>query len=359
MSVFKTRNFESPNFWQKIMGKQPKENGLVALQNLLATRPIYAISEVDVQQAIAPYDFNLHKDMQDEVHGLYRRYLEHCLKDHHLDDEELRHLKHLKYLLGLSDLEVQQLHRQVSIAHYRDELRSVLKDHKIDAQERKFLQELEEQLHLPEDLRREIYRETATERYRHLLEEVTADKRLSPSDQKKLRQLAADLNVDVTFDKPTQQQLERYRLLWQIEQGELPTIEAPIKLHRNEQAIFHVPCDWYELRTITKGVRYSGPTMRVKIAKGLYWRAGQLQTKRIKEDSWQHIDRGDMYLTNKRIIFLGQKANKTLRLNRILDFTAYTDGVELQKDRGRSPFMQFEQEPQLFAMLLEKAIEQY
>lgn len=359
MSVFKTQSMIEPAWWQRLAGIQPRENGLIALENLLASRPLSAISEVDVQQVLAPYEFNLRRDERDAVQELYRRYLRHCLHDRQLSDEEIERLHHLKRLLELNDVEVQQLHRQVGIERYRDELTAIMADGKIDPEERKFLEKLEQTLHLPEDLRKEIYRETATERYRKLLDDSVADKRLSPAEQKKLRELARDLGVAVKFDKPTQQQLERYRLLWQIDQGELPVIDTPIKLYRSEAAHFYASGDWYELRTLRKGVRYSGPTLRIKIAKGLYWRAGQLQTKQIQEDEWKQLDNGTFYLTNKRILFLGHRSSKTLRLNRIVDFSVYQDGLELRKDRGRPVFIQFQGEVELLALLLDRALESY
>ena len=59
---------------------------------------------------------------------------------------------------------------------------------------------------------------------------------------------------------------------------------------------------------------------------------------------------------NKRIIFVGTKNTKTIRHTKILDFTPYKNGVEVLKDAGRSPFLEFEKGVDVFSMILGRVI---
>jgi hypothetical protein len=86
--------------------------------------------------------------------------------------------------------------------------------------------------------------------------------------------------------------------------------------------------------------------------KGVYYRVGSINVQKVSEDYWQTIDSGDIYLTNKRIIFMGTKGNKTIPISKILDFKPYKNGVDIQKDSGRSPFFEFDQNVDIFSMML-------
>lgn len=68
------------------------------------------------------------------------------------------------------------------------------------------------------------------------------------------------------------------------------------------------------------------------------------------------LDHGQLYLTNKRLLYLGDKQNRTIRLSQIVDFSVYNNGVEIEKDRGRSPFLGMAGENDVFAALLGRAI---
>jgi hypothetical protein len=92
--------------------------------------------------------------------------------------------------------------------------------------------------------------------------------------------------------------------------------------------------------------------MRIKIAKGLYWRAGSIGVHKISQDVLSLIDSGTAFLTNKRIIFMGGKKNTNIALNKILDINPYSNGVEIHKATGKSPFIEISNNADIFCMIL-------
>lgn len=96
--------------------------------------------------------------------------------------------------------------------------------------------------------------------------------------------------------------------------------------------------------------------MRIRIMKGVYWRAGSIAPQRISEDEWRVIDEGTIYLTNKRIIFMGNNGNKTITLGKILGFEPYSNGIDIQKDSGKSPFLEFSTNIDIFSMILARVL---
>ncbi len=158
------------------------------------------------------------------------------------------------------------------------------------------------------------------------------------------------------MDDRTTVQLQRLKLYWLIENGQIPVLEVDLNLQRGEECYFITDVQWYEQRAVTQRVNYHGPTARIKITKGVYYHVGSIAPQRVSAEEWKQIDTGRVYLTNKRLIFMGSKKNSNIKLSRILSFTPYTDGVGLEKDAGRSPMLQFKTDVNVFSMILSRLL---
>jgi hypothetical protein len=146
------------------------------------------------------------------------------------------------------------------------------------------------------------------------------------------------------------------RQMWTINSGPLPPLVTHFALAKGEQCYYAQPVDWYENRTVTKRVNYSGTAMRIKIMKGWYWNSGNYDVQRITQDVLTKIDTGVVYLTNKRILFDGTKKNQSIALDKIFDIVRYGDGIGIEKDTGRSPVLAFNKDIHVFAAVLARLI---
>ena len=77
--------------------------------------------------------------------------------------------------------------------------------------------------------------------------------------------------------------------------------------------------------------------MSIKIMRGVYYRAGSMNVQPVRSEVLQHMGTGQLYLTNKRLIFVGANKATTIRYEKIVTMNPYSDGVELIKDAGKSP----------------------
>src|SRR5690606_6125721 len=97
----------------------------------------------------------------------------------------------------------------------------------------------------------------------------------------------------------------------------------------NERCYFKTPAEWHELRTITKRINYGGPSARIKIMKGLSYRVGSMKVERVTKETMQQLDTGTLYVTNKRLIFTGNKKTSNIKLEKILSVIPYSNGIEI------------------------------
>lgn len=145
-------------------------------------------------------------------------------------------------------------------------------------------------------------------------------------------------------------------LLWRIENGQFPTISVPIALQRGETCYFSCTAGWHELRTKTVRVNYSGVSTSIRICKGVRFRVGSVTPQRVTRDELTHIDDGTLYITNKRIIFDGQRKNSTIRHSALLGLEMYRDGIVLEKATGKSPHLILTGDVELAAVILSSAL---
>jgi flavin-binding protein dodecin len=104
----------------------------------------------ELQKVCAEHRIDLQRTSLRERRRIYRRYLEHCLEDRVLSEEENADLAHLKAILHLAPDEVDRIHETVARNVYGKAVEEVLADSRLDPDEEAFLRRLRGELRLPE-----------------------------------------------------------------------------------------------------------------------------------------------------------------------------------------------------------------
>lgn len=353
MKPWSKQELRSSGVIERLLVRSNKANVPVELNNLLASvDSLSNLEESEIVRIEKRYKVKLSLDFLEERCQLYTDLLKEYLSDRLLSEVEVERLAHLKRLLRLSDAHITVAHEEAAGAVYSESIREAMSDGQISEEEREFLAKLESSLCLPKDVANRIHEETGGELVKTFFNRMIADQRISPEEEEEFEKLQRNLGIKAEYDNRTLQVLRKYRLFWQIENGTIPSVEVDINLGKTEKCYFVCNCDWYELRKRLKRIRYGGPALRIKIIKGVYWRAGDYAVGGDVSEELRHIDTGRVYLTDKRVIFRGSRGNKTIGISKILDFDVYRDGIQLQKDTGKNPTMKLEGDPEVFAMIL-------
>lgn len=114
---------------------------LLASAERLADVPPAAVAEIARR-----HDIDLEGRLRTARRCLYRRFLEHCLADQTLTDEERRDLEHLRQLLRLDARDAEAVHEQAVREVYGAALDEVLEDFRLDPEEEAFLERLRSDL---------------------------------------------------------------------------------------------------------------------------------------------------------------------------------------------------------------------
>jgi tellurite resistance protein len=349
---------KAKTFWQSLFCLRNPENALVDLVNALAGADAVTCVPADLLDALSiKYNGDMYRKFRHRLDALYGDYLQYCFFDRVLSAEEIAQIKHLQKLLRITPAVHTSVYNKTAGSAYRKAVSAAIADGRLTDDERRALDEAALAMGLTDAARDAVNKDVIGRMIQGRYDEALSDRVLSPDEDRELNDLASALGVTITHDAATESHLNAYRMMWRVRFGDLPTFDPGINLQRGETCYMQRAVEWHEMRRQRVGVGYSGPTMRVKIAKGIYWRAGTLGVKPLTRDALVRIDSGTVFITNKRLLFMGTMKNVTVKLDRILDVTKYTDGVGIEKDSGKSPVLLFGAAIDLFCAILARAID--
>ncbi len=100
-----------------------------------------------------------------------------------------------------------------------------------------------------------------------------------------------------------------------------------------------IKIDWYEEQTISTNIHYGG--FKYKLGGKMSFNTGTFNVVKNNIKGFVIVDRGSLYITNKRIIFIGaeRRQNRTIALNDLLELSIYKDGILLGKANGKKPLI--------------------
>ncbi len=111
----------------------------------------------------------------------------------------------------------------------------------------------------------------------------------------------------------------------------LPGDESPILLKKDERLIYNFPMvRLVEPRSVRTG-GYRGTSVRVM--KGVSVRLGGWEGE--SHEEMRTIDSGSLTITNKRLVFSGEKRTTNIRLDKIIQIEPYRDAIAVRRERKK------------------------
>jgi len=337
MKPFIIKSLVEPKGIDKLLKRIPTENFLVEVNNLLANKSLDEISAGQIQQLADKYQLkDAQKKFKTELMQMLKDFLTQHLGVWGDEYNDFSSVQKLQNILGVSEGDLDKEYKPLAIEMFTKQVVKTLnRTKKYQDDETKEFEQLAKQLNLKKGEAEQVVNDVRKAIIEKFSAKMVADLRVSPEETEEFERLCKDL--DVTIDRESREQLKKFQLLWNIESGDLPVYEPSIILQKNELCHYKADVSLYENRKVATGVKYAGPTYRLKIAKGFYYRLGDIQTQRASKDVMTLIDSGTLHVTNKRIVFNGSKGTKTIKYSQIIDLHPYSDGIEIVKETGKPP----------------------
>jgi len=184
---FESNPGTSGGLGSRLLGRKARGAANRDIEALLAGSPEISAVTADRVAAIATEHGVELSRLQSQCRDLYRRYLEYCLVDHALSDDEISDLGHLRTILALPDEAASEVHEEVACAVYGAAVDDVLSDHRLDPEEEEFLTRLRDDLDIDADAaERALEKGRRLARQRYLSTVVSSDDILVASQETKL-----------------------------------------------------------------------------------------------------------------------------------------------------------------------------
>jgi hypothetical protein len=118
-NIFQHKEFQKPNFFQRLFKMQPKLNSVIEINNLLAKKELKQISHSDIEEIVKKYNVNLHRKYLSELIKFYGDFLNECLNDEKISENEFEELSYLRNILILSEKQVNPVIEELTSSIYK------------------------------------------------------------------------------------------------------------------------------------------------------------------------------------------------------------------------------------------------
>lgn len=244
-------------------------------------------------------------------------------------------------LQTLKDKYIAYSENRENLANFRSALMDAVADGQLTDEEVESLADLRTQFGLSlEDIGR-----ARVKAYEAAFRAAAADKAITTAEAAELTKIQKFLQLSDNDIAQTKQEFARYRLLAEIQRGNLPEPRVgSLILQKAETAHWIEPASLIEERVV--GRRYEGSSsgMSFRIAKGVSYRVGASRGRLIVDTANVPVSVGELVLTNKRVIFRGDKKSFNYRLDKLLDIQLYSQGLRITDTNGKPRTLQFARE---------------
>ena len=112
----------------------------------------------------------------------------------------------------------------------------------------------------------------------------------------------------------------------------LDDVRVPFNLMKSERLVWLFDkVDYLEVK-VRRERRGSSHGLSIRIARGIYYRPGMFRSRPIEWEETVHEDTGLLGITTKHVYFHGGRKRFRVRLDRIVSFEPYDDGIGIMRD---------------------------
>ena len=247
----------------------------------------------------------------------------------------IEHLFHKKELQFTKELKNILLHQKLDI---ESELNTLLSKYNIQVSQKS-----------------KIINKKINEALQYYYFSIISDRRVQEAEEKSFDKVCQVLNYSSNSFKDTK--FHTFKILDNLDKNIIPILDIQktplnIILQANEILHYIIPAETLKRKMRTTRINYSGVTTSIKIAKGLYYKAGSISPNVIREEYLNSEDNGYIFITDKHIGFKGNRSIQLIEIKKIISINFNNEGMQIYRKGREKPFMFYMNEYEVTAQLL-------
>lgn len=173
-----------------------------------------------------------------------------------------------------------------------------------------------------------------------------SDEKVTKDEEQELLSIQKYLGLADSEIQSSKKELARLRLLNEIQQGNMPTIQVKnLVMQKEEKAYWLEPATLAEEKVLRRKFEGGSRGMSFRIMKGVSYRVGGFSGHSVSETGVVSVSNGELIITSKRIVFRGDKKTFAVKLDKIIDTQLFTNGLQFsENNRAKPRLIKFEQE---------------
>jgi hypothetical protein len=184
-------------------------------------------------------------------------------------------------------------------------------------------------------LTKEDIKELGTKAYEKAAMAIMADNIISDDEAEQLRRIQKLLMIPDTEINEVKVSISRIQIINQIQNGVLPNIQPTgLILQKGEIAHLEELGNLLEEKVIKRGYVGGSQGLSFRIAKGITYRVGASKGQLVSETAMVPASTGRLVITDRRVVFSGDRKSFNIKLDSILNIEMYTDGLNITDSRG-------------------------
>ncbi|MDP2965257.1 MAG: hypothetical protein Q8N39_04355 [Pelolinea sp.] len=353
MEPFEPKLSIKPSFFNK----DPDENLAVSINNTLCQVDIDQIPDDIVSRCLIERgEKKLSSRQRNALIEIFTLFLAYHLGNSESKLNDYEAARKMQKKLTIEESAFNECYYKIAESKIDNRIRFLLGDKFFTEDEEASLILLQTRLNVSNEKVNNILKQIRTQMMNEKFHEIGSDGRISPTEEEDFIKQMKDLRVTIVYSNEDLDRIAKMKALWRFENEPLPEVPVSILLQKTERCYFQSPVTLLETRAVNTRVNYFGPTARIRIMKGVYYRLGSVNVRPKSEQKMTKIDDGMIYITNKRILFVGSSTNRPIMYSQIIDFEVCSDGISIVKESGKSPIFMISSDAPLAGAILAKCI---
>ncbi|MEJ7848874.1 MAG: hypothetical protein WKF92_12380 [Pyrinomonadaceae bacterium] len=211
------------------------------------------------------------------------------------------------------------------------------------------------------ELSQEEFNKLRSEIFSQVVQQAIIDRRVDASELAVLNHLIERLQVAPEVEAWAGRQIQYYSLYAQIESGAPLPVGSPtgLILQKNELCHASLAAQLIEERVVSRNYAGGSHGVNLRIVKGVSYRIGQQKGKMVSQSGLIPVSDGYFVVTNKRLVFTGDRKSVSTPIEKLLDLHIFSDGLNFTQMGKVKPIivrLNSNEESELCALLISRLI---
>lgn len=247
--------------------------------------------------------------------------------------------------------------KKEQIERLRESIWNAVSDGQITEQELQYINGL----YAESEMSQEDFDKLRNEIFLQVVHQAIADRRVVQSELNSINHLIDRLEISPEIKAWAERQIQYYSLFALIESGApLPTGSASgLILQRGEVCHLSLPAILVEERVVSRNWQGGSRGVNLRLVKGVSFRVGQQAGQMVSQSGIVPISEGYFVITNKRLVFSGDRKSVTTPIANLVDLHVFADGLNYSVTTRQKPViirLPVPEEAELCALVITRLI---